>query len=79
MAKSCKNHTVIQSQHRIIRIACAIKTIHTCPLDFGVVVSPGKQNKEATEYDGQAYEQHRTIPNPKRGENIPPDKPNTGS
>ena len=40
--------------------------MHTCPLDFRVMIPPWKQNKEATEYNGQACEQHRTIPDPER-------------
>lgn len=41
-----------------------VKCRHTCPLDFRVMVSPRKKNKETKEYNYQARKQHRTIPDP---------------
>ena len=35
-------------------IHSTIEKIYTCPLDFGVMIPPWKEDKEATEYDGQA-------------------------
>lgn len=41
-----------------------VKCRHTCPLDFRVMVSPRKKNKETKEYNYQAHKQHRAIPDP---------------
>lgn len=45
-----------------------VKCGRTCPLDFREIVSPRKKNKEAKEYNYQACKQHRTIPDPGKGQ-----------